>query len=131
MTKQAIEKALREQMFSTILPSVDAAGYDALQVSASEYAIPVVTPEGDETYVVIKVSVPRGTRIEGGYEPYDGYAAAEDYKAQQEEKAAKAKASAEKKAQKAKEAEERKAAKKAIKTMKQDIAEVLPSAVEE
>ena len=53
---------------------------DVLPVSASELAIPVLDAEGNEKFVLIKISIPRGTRNGmGGYDPYDGYAANEAY----------------------------------------------------
>lgn len=56
---------------------------DVLQVSASEYAFPCLDSEGNEKFVLVKISIPRGTRNgEGGYTPYDGYQAAEDYAAE-------------------------------------------------
>lgn len=63
---------------------------DALPVSASELAIPCLDEEGNEKWVLIKVSIPRGTRNgNGGYDPYDGYAVAEDYAIDKAEKAQK------------------------------------------
>ena len=61
---------------------------DILPVSASEIAIPCLDAEGNEKFVLIKVSIPRGTRNgTGGYNPYDGYAASEAYLLEQESKA--------------------------------------------
>ena len=52
-----------------------------MPVSASELAMPVVDAEGNEKFALIKVSIPRGSRNgDGGYDAYDGYAAAEDWK---------------------------------------------------
>ena len=63
---------------------------DALPVGASELAIPCLDEEGNEKWVLIKVSIPRGTRNgNGGYDPYDGYAVAEDYAIDKAEKAQK------------------------------------------
>ena len=81
-------------------------------VSASELAIPCVDDEGNEKFVLIKVSIPRGTRNgQGGYDPYDGYAVAEDYAIDCKEKAQK-KADAEAKKQKKIAADEKKRAEK-------------------
>lgn len=130
MTRQAIEATLRKEIFNLILPTLDEGGYETLQVSNGEFAIPMVDAEGNETFAVVKVSVPRGTRIEGGYDPYDGYALAEEYKEKCEEDAAKKAAAEAKKAKSAEKARARKSAKKTIKTMKEDIASVLPSMTE-
>ena len=99
MTNAQLENSLRKQFLDLLKTAVsnelDAEGVD---VSASEFAIPCLDAEGNEKWVLVKVSVPRGTRNgEGGYTPYDGYAVAEDYRAEQEEKAAKKAASEEKK----------------------------------
>ena len=72
----------------------------------------------NEKYVKISVSVPRGTRDgKGGYEDYDGYAAAEDYKLDCEEKAAKKAASEAKKAAKIKADQAKREAKKVVKEL--------------
>lgn len=81
MTKAQLETALRNDFLSAIAKMVNEDyDSDALAVSASELAVPVLDAEGNEKFVLIKVSVPRGTRNgEGGYVPYDGYAAADMY----------------------------------------------------
>lgn len=81
MTKAQLETAIRTDFLSTIAKMVnDTYDSDALAVSASELAVPVLDAEGNEKFVLIKVSVPRGTRNgAGGYDPYDGYAAADEY----------------------------------------------------
>ena len=49
-------------------------GTDALRVSASEYAVPCLDEEKNEKFVLIKVSIPRGTRNgKGGYDEYNAY----------------------------------------------------------
>ena len=82
MTKAQLENSLRNEFLSFLNDSiVEKYETDVLPVSASELAIPCLDAEGNEKWVLIKVSIPRGTRNgEGGYDPYDGYAAAEDYK---------------------------------------------------
>lgn len=100
MTKAQLESKLRTQYLAMISEMVsNQIETDALPVSASELAIPCLDEEGNEKFVLIKVSIPRGTRNgEGGYDPYDGYAAAENYAIDCEEKAQK-KADAEAKKQ--------------------------------
>ena len=100
MTKAQLETALRNTYLSFIANAItQEMETDALPVSASELAIPCLDEEGNEKFVLIKVSIPRGTRNgEGGYDPYDGYAVAEDYAQDCVEKAAK-KADAEAKKQ--------------------------------
>jgi hypothetical protein len=93
---------------------------DVLRVGPSELAIPAVDDEGNEYFNLLKLSVPRGTRNgEGGYTPYDGYAAADDYKFELEEKAAKKAASEAKKAAAEKEKERKREAKKVVKELNQ------------
>lgn len=113
MTKAQLETATRNQFLSFIAQSIpEALEYEVLPVSANELAIPCLDAEGNETWAVIKVSIPRGTRNgNGGYDPYDGYAVAEDYRLDCEEKAEK-KAAAEAKKQKKIAADEKKRAEK-------------------
>jgi hypothetical protein len=91
MTKAQLETALRTEFLQFVTDMVnDRYETDALRVSASELAIPCLDAEGNEKFVLIKVSIPRGTRNgEGGYDPYDGYAIAEDYAIDLQEKAQK------------------------------------------
>lgn len=116
MTKAQLETALRTQFLNFVTEQVQTSfDTDALAVSASEIAIPCLDAEGNEKWVLIKVSVPRGTRNgEGGYDPYDGYAIAEEYAATLVEKAAKkAEVEAKKQAKIAKD-EQKRAEKKAL-----------------
>lgn len=100
MTKAQLETAIRNMFLDFIREMVtEKLDTDALDVSASELAIPCLDKEGNEKWALIKVSIPRGTRNgAGGYDPYDGYAVAEDYQIEQNEKAEK-KAAAEAKKQ--------------------------------
>lgn len=99
MSKAAIETALRNIYLDLIRETISKQmEIDALDVSASEMAIPCLDSEGNEAWVLVKVSIPRGTRNGNGYDPYDGYAAAEDYQLTLRDRAAK-KAAAEQKKQ--------------------------------
>ena len=100
MTKAQLENKLRNTFLNFVTEQVQVSfDTDVLPVSASELAIPCLDEEGNEKFVLIKVSIPRGTRNgEGGYDPYDGYAVAEDYAIDCQEKAQK-KADAEAKKQ--------------------------------
>lgn len=119
MSKASMETAIRNKMLENIMKMIDSEyATDALPVSASEIAVPVVDDEGNEKFALIKVSIPRGTRNgDGGYTPYDGYAAAEDYKLDLEDKADKARAREEKKERAAKEKERKANAKKVVKEL--------------
>jgi len=113
MTKAQLETKLRNTFLNFVTEQVQTSfDTDVLPVSASELAIPCLDEEGNEKFVLIKVSIPRGTRNgEGGYDPYDGYAIAEDYAQDCVEKAQK-KADAEAKKQKKIAADEKKRAEK-------------------
>lgn len=91
MTKAQMETLIRNDFLALIAKAIETEKEtDALPVSANEIAVPCLDPDGNETWAVIKVSIPRGTRNgEGGYTPYDGYSVAEDYKIDCEEKAQK------------------------------------------
>ena len=119
MSKASLETAIRNTMLENIMKMIDKEyATDALPVSASEIAVPVVDEEGNEKFALIKVSIPRGTRNgEGGYDPYDGYAAAEDYKLDLADKADKARAREEKKERAAKEKERKANARKVVKEL--------------
>lgn len=116
MTKAQLENTLRNKYLDMIRDMVSTqVETDALTVSASELAIPCLDAMGDEKFVLIKVSIPRGTRNgAGGYNPYDGYAAAEDYADECREKADKKSASEAKKQAKIARDEAKRAEKKAV-----------------
>lgn len=119
MSKASMETAIRNKMLENIMKMIDTEyATDALPVSASEIAVPVVDDEGNEKFALIKVSIPRGTRNgDGGYTPYDGYAAAEDYKLDLADKADKARAREEKKERATKEKERKANARKVVKEL--------------
>lgn len=128
MNKATLESAIRNNILAIVRKAIETElNADALTVSASEIALPVVDAEGKEKFAIVKVSIPRGTRNGSGYDAYDGYAAAEDYKAEQEEKAAKKAASEAKKAQ-AIALKERKAEQKQVKKAIQNLEKAVESA---
>ena len=116
MTKAQLETKLRNECLELLHKTLDDKyGCDILPVSASEIALPVTDAEGNEKWILIKVSIPRGTRNgAGGYDPYDGYAAAEDYALDLEEKKVKKEASEAKKQAKIAKDEAKRAEKKAL-----------------
>lgn len=126
MTKAQLETAIRNRFLSFIAQTISQEmEIDALPVSASELAIPCLDDEGNEKWALVKVSIPRGTRNgSGGYDPYDGYAAAEDFAADLDEKAAKKEASEAKKQAKIAADEKRRAEKKAMADAKKGLAEL-------
>ena len=133
MSKASLENKLRTNVLAQISEHLDKVyNADVLSVSASELAIPMVDAEGNECYVLVKVSVPRGTRNgDGTYTPYDGYAAAEDWKLVLADRADKAKARQEK-AERAEAARNRKrAAKKVVKKLNEQGLDAMIHAEEE
>lgn len=88
-SKASLENGLRNEFLAKIKDMIEKEyETDALPVSASEVTLPVVDAEGNEKFILVKVSIPRGTRNgQGGYDPYDGYAASEAYLLEQESKA--------------------------------------------
>ena len=117
MSKASLETEIRNQVLQTVIDAVNPIS-DILPISASELALPIVDSEGNEKFAVIKVSIPRGERDgNGGYIPFDGYAAAEDWKLVLAERADKA-AKREEKAERAEKERARKAeARKTIKKL--------------
>lgn len=121
MSKASLDNAIRNEVMEVVKEAlIKHFETDVLPISASEFTIAVVDAEGNEKFANLKVSIPRGTRVDGGYTPYDGYGAAEDYKAEQEEKQAKRKASEEKKLALEKARERKREAKKVIKKLNKD-----------
>lgn len=121
MNKATLETNLRNSVIKTVSDFLnDHYATDVLVVGAGELAIPLLDEEDNEKYALIKISIPRGTRNNnGGYDAYDGYAAAEDYTAELAEKAAKKAASAAKKEAAEKERER----KRALRAKKSEVAE--------
>lgn len=119
MTNTALNTALRNDVLRAIIEAVsEKFDVDVLSVSSSAITFPVVDAEGNGKFAKITVSIPRGARDgNGGYEEYDGYAAAEDYKLEVEEKAAKKAASEAKKAAKIKADQAKREAKKVVKEL--------------
>ena len=118
-SKAALETAIRNQILDFLVDNLSAHfDADVLDVSASELVMPVVDAEGNEKFALIKVSIPRGTRNgDGGYTPYDGYAAHEDWELVKADKADKVKARQEKAERAEKERERKREAKKVIKDL--------------
>ena len=118
-SKAALETAIRNQILDFLVDNLSAHfDADVLDVSASELVMPVVDAEGNEKFALIKVSIPRGTRNgDGGYTPYDGYAAHEDWELVKADKADKVKARQEKAERAEKEKARKAAAKKVVKDL--------------
>lgn len=115
MTRTALDSLLRSQRTESVREILTANGDEVLQVGPNELAIPCLDAEDNETWITVKIAVPRGTRNgAGGYDEYDGYEAARIYAEEVAEKAEKKKAADAKKAAKIA-ADEKKRAEKAAK----------------
>lgn len=127
-SKAAIENELRSRVMNIIVPHLEEGlETDVLDVAVGEYTLPLVDINGNEVYVNIKVSVPRGTRAGNSYIPYDGYAAHEEWEMEKADRAEKKRKAEENKQARAAKKEHAKELKACVKNMKQDIAEILPS----
>lgn len=128
-SKAALETELRNDVLETIRVAL-AEHYDTdvWDVSTSEITIPLIDSERNEKYALVKVSIPRGTRVNGAYREYDGEAAAREYAEEVARKAAEKRAKEEAKAREEAEKERKRAARQTVKTMKKDVKEVLPNA---
>lgn len=117
-SKASLETAIRNDILTAITAFLsEKYDTDVMDVSASELTMPVVDAEGNEKFALIKVSIPRGTRVAGGYESYDGYAAHEEWELDKADKADKAAKRKEKAERAEKEKERKRAAKKTIKKL--------------
>ena len=121
MGKEMDRTGVRDSILETISNFLaDHEGYDVRATASGEVMLPVVDKDGNEFFANVIVKIPRGKRVGGTYEPYDGYAAAKDYAAELEvkrqEKEAKEKDKARKEAEKKRKAE----AKKVIKKLNKD-----------
>jgi hypothetical protein len=96
MSKNTNE-ALRNQYLNLITELLAGADEEVLRVKSNEIAIPCVDANGEDSYVVVTIKVPTGSR-DG--DPYDGYGEAESYALNCKQKAEKAAADAKKKAAK-------------------------------
>lgn len=84
ISKTQLANMKREEVLS-LLTEFLSATEEVMRESGNAIVFPSVDAEGNEIFVKIAVSIPRGDR---SGEAYDGYAAAEDYKIHQEEVAA-------------------------------------------
>lgn len=110
----------RESVLALITEFLKNEGEDVLRESGNAIVFPSVDEQGNDLYVKIAVSIPRGDR---SGEAYDGYLAAEDYKLHQQEVAAnreKRKRENAERAAKSKEKREAAAAKKAEQQAKRE-----------
>lgn len=96
-TKKFYSDEIKNRYKAVVENAFSAQGLEVLTVGSAEFAIPVLDSEQNESWLVVTLKVPNGTR-DG--EPYDGYEIAQDYAMKQKVKAEKAEDAAKKKAAK-------------------------------
>lgn len=114
-TKSALEKEIKDKYTTMLIDFLKSQDEDVGRVKDNKFNFPIVDADGNENFVVVTVTIPRGARIDksegGGYEPYDGYGDRESYEIDLRTKQEKATVNAEKKAAKIKRDEEYRAKK--------------------
>lgn len=85
VTKSQLTTMKREEELARLVEFLTGRGEDVMREAGNAIVFPSTNAEGDEIFVKITVTIPRGDR---SGEAYDGYAAAEDYKIHLEEVAA-------------------------------------------
>lgn len=93
MTKASLENAMRNEILEVIISALsdhfDLDPETQIEfVESGVITLPLVDAEGNDKWPTVKVAIPRGTRNgSGGYDPYDGHAAAVAYREDKESKA--------------------------------------------
>ncbi len=82
-----LDSILREDYVERIVDFFTESGEDVGYIASNAIAFPVVDKAGNEKWITIRISVPKGER---NGEPYDGYAEIADYEFKQKIKADKA-----------------------------------------
>ena len=85
-TKFDLERNKLMETIAEHLSDIYNESYEVLETASNQYCIPVVHKDGDEGYITITFSIPKGSR-DG--EPYDGYVMAEEFKRKCNERAQK------------------------------------------
>ena len=91
LTKRQITDNMREKYIDMISSLLSGNGEQVLRVNKNAISCPIVFENGDEGFMKIVISFPRGSRLEG--DEYNAFAEAEDYelhcKENEEKRAAK------------------------------------------
>ena len=124
MSKASLETELRERYYKLIFDFLESIGEQPMGTGTGQMDCPTVSSDGEESFVSIKISIPRGRRVDGTYSPYYGYDAHQEWEAELEARLDKQRASAEKKERAEAEKERKRQAKKTVKTMKKDVEEI-------
>ena len=112
LTKSQLTSKKREDILAQLAEILADLGEDVMRESGNALVFPSTDDEGNELFVKIAVSIPRGDR---SGEAYDGYAAAADYKTHCEKVIADREQRNRENAEKTAKAKERQAAAKAKK----------------
>lgn len=97
MKKTEIENELRNRYFNALVKMYIDSGEDVQIIGKSVFALPVLDCEGNESWVRIKIDIPKGQR---GGDVFDGYNEAHSYEIEEAQKAEKKAKAAEEKARK-------------------------------
>lgn len=111
-TIKAMREAKRNEVIKQLMDYLAKTDEDVGLSASNEFNFPIVLEDGTEDFIVVKVSVPTGSR-DG--EAYDGYGARQDYTIKCADKEAKAAKAAEAKAKKIARDEKLRASKAAAK----------------
>ena len=82
MTPTALDNLLRKDYKLVLQALLMKIGEEILDIASNAIAFPVIDKAGNEKFIKITISVPKGDR-DGT--PYDGYAEAADYQFKQEQ----------------------------------------------
>ena len=77
LTKSQLATAKREEVLAMFAQYLTDLGEEVMRESGNAIVFPTTDEQGNEMFVKVAVSIPRGDR---SGEAYDGYAAAADYK---------------------------------------------------
>lgn len=86
LTKTQLSNMRRDEVLSQLTDFLNGEGEEVLRVSGNAIAFPTIDSEGNEIFVKLTISIPRGSRLDG--EAYDAYGEAQQYVEHQEEVAA-------------------------------------------
>jgi hypothetical protein len=86
MTKSQLTTRKRQVELERLMAFYGAEGEEVLRPSGTSITFPSTDEEGNELYVLVSISIPRGSRLDG--EEYDGHHAAQEYERHLEEVAA-------------------------------------------
>lgn len=96
-TEKVLNEKLRAKYLEKVVDFFKSEDEEVLITGTNELCFPCVDEGGNDKFIVIKVTVPSGSR-DG--EAYDGYSMAQDFELKSKEKAEKAEIAAQKKAAK-------------------------------